>query len=118
MDYFYVGSGHMNSGLLDIYLPISYKKNKFSAELIPHMFQATADIADPNSAGSFLDQNLGTEIDLTLGYIVNKNVIFKCGYSQMLNSETLNYLKGVATPDNMNSWAWAMFVFKPTFFVK
>ncbi len=114
MDYFYVGS-HMNSvGLMDINVPLIYKKEKFSAVLIPHFFSAQGNVYDKINRKN-VDAYLGTEIDLALGYKVHKSVMFNIGYSHMIATEALAFLKSGDT-DETNNWAWAMVTFKPNFF--
>ncbi len=113
MDYFYVGN-HANSvGLTDIYGSVVYKKNRFSAKFIPHLFSAAADVLD--ASGNKLNKNLGTEIDMAIGYKINGEVNFNAGYSQMLATETMEALKG-GSKDASNRWAWIMFTMKPTLF--
>ncbi len=113
MDYFYVGNHIGSVGLIDINAPIAYKKNKFSAVLIPHFFSAQGSVL--NTDNSKADSYLGTEVDLVLGYNLLKNVMFKIGYSQMFATETMEILKG-GSKDETNNWAWAMITFKPNFF--
>ena len=80
MDYFYVGN-HANSvGLTDVNLTFAYKKDRFSAKLIPHFFSAAADVFDGTTK---MDKKLGTEIDLVLGYKIAKDISFNVGYSKM-----------------------------------
>lgn len=116
MDYFYVGNWGGNVGLMDIYVPLKYKKNKFSVGLIPHFFLAGADVVEA-ATGKTMDKNLGTEIDFTVGYAWSKNVKIQAGYSQMFATKTLQELKG-GNMDNTNNWAWVMLTFKPIFFDK
>ncbi len=115
MDYFYVGNHVGSVGLLNVNIPFGYKKNKFSAALIPHFFSADGDILDANNDKA--DAYLGTEIDLALGYKIIKNVMFNVGYSQMFATESMEILKG-GSKDETNNWAWVMVTFKPTFFSK
>jgi len=148
MDYFYVGSGHGNVGLQDIYLKLKYKGEKFWVGADVHMFSAAADVwdgyaynkdlADAISAGQSttaimdgkytdykMNSSLGTELDLTFGFNLAKGVVFKGGYSMMMATETLAYLKGVThqtgnnigqgRTDQMNNWGWAMIIIKPKF---
>lgn len=113
MDYFYVGN-HINSvGLLDVNATIAYQKNKFSAKLIPHVFSSAATVVD--ASGKEMDNVLGTELDLVLGYTWTKDVHFQAGYSQMFGTETMEVLKGGNT-DNTNNWAWLMITVKPSLF--
>jgi len=111
MDYFYVGFGNP-TGLQDINATLAYHKNKFSIKLIPHLFSAAANVYDGTKK---MDANLGTEIDLALGYKIAKDVSFGAGYSKMFATETMEVIKG-GDKDENNSWAWVMFTFKPTLF--
>ena len=112
MDYFYVGN-HLNSvGLLDINVAISYKKDKFSAKLVPHIFKSAADVYNGTIK---MGKSLGTELDFTLGYKVVNNIQFSAGYSQMFGTASLEALKGGLSTKS-NSWTWFMLTFKPTFY--
>ncbi|WP_142784877.1 alginate export family protein [Changchengzhania lutea] len=112
MDYFYVGNHANNVGLTDIYLTLAYAKNKFSAKVIPHFFSAGAGVFD----GPYkMDDNLGTEIDLTIGYKIVKDINLNAGYSKMFATNTMEILKG-GDKDENNSWAWVMVTFKPRLF--
>ncbi len=140
MDYFYVGSGHGNVGLQDIYVNAKYKAKKFWVGAAVHMFSATADVKDnfkigEDNAAAMLavgntdgvDQfqtmsaSLGTEFDLSFGFNLSKGVAFKGGYSMMMATETLAYLKGTidyqgqGRTDQTSSWGWAMIIIKPKF---
>ncbi|OQX78069.1 MAG: hypothetical protein B6D61_06285 [Bacteroidetes bacterium 4484_249] len=129
MDYFYVGN-HFNSvGLMDIYIPLKFKKDKFSAMLIPHFFSTAGQLYrqerddkwtlkyndDGTPMMKELKKGLGTEIDLAFGFAFSKSVILKAGYSFMLASESMEYLKGTQK-DKGNTWGWVMLIFKPTFY--
>ncbi len=116
MDYFYVGNHGGNVGLTDIYLPIKFKKDKFSAALIAHYFMSAATVTDMATNTDY-SNGLGTEIDLTVGYKINKSMIISAGYSQMFATETMGILKN-GKHNNTNNWAWLMLTFKPTFFEK
>lgn len=151
MDYFYVGNSHGNVGLQDAYLNLKYKKDKWTFGLAAHLFMtafgvevldndsytaeynrlitagdaAGAANLDPNAYK--YDSNLGTEFDLTIATKLNKSVSLKAGYSVMLASETLYYLKGVnrfnigsnGTKTQrdlpLNQWGYVMITFKPNF---
>tara|TARA_R110001583_G_scaffold35585_1_gene118210 strand:+ start:58724 stop:59959 length:1236 start_codon:yes stop_codon:yes gene_type:complete len=110
MDYFYVGN-HLNSvGLVDIFAKIGTKLgDKSNLTAIVHNFSAQAEIADG------VDKQLGTEIDLVYSHKLNKDVSIGAGYSQMLASEGLEYLRNNTT-GNGNNWAWLMVTIKPTLF--
>ncbi len=113
MDYFYVGS-HMNSvGLIDINVPISFSKNKFSAALIPHFFSAEGTILNPDTTKA--DAYLGTEIDFVVGYKLHKSINLNVGYSQMFATDSMQLIKG-GDVNETNNWAWVMVTFKPSLF--
>jgi hypothetical protein len=109
MDYFYVGNHTNNVGLNDIYFKAKYKKDKFFVATDIHSFSSAAKI------NNTLDNNLGVELDIWLGYAVSKAVDFKAGYSQMFATESMEALKG-GSKDETNNWAWLMLTFKPVFF--
>ncbi|MBV1923767.1 MAG: alginate export family protein [Flavobacteriaceae bacterium] len=113
MDYFYVGNHANNVGLTDLSATISYKKDKFSAKIIPHFFSSAADVIDMN--GDKMEANLGTEIDFTLGYKLSNTISLNAGYSKMFATETMEAIKG-GDKDANNSWGWVMFTFKPKLF--
>ncbi len=113
MDYFYVGNHGGSVGLRDINATFTYKKDKFSAKLIPHFFSSAADVF--NGGGTKMDNNLGTEVDFTLGYKLAKEITLNAGYSKMFATETMEALKG-GDKDANNSWGWIMLTFKPKLF--
>ncbi|MDX2362302.1 MAG: alginate export family protein [Crocinitomicaceae bacterium] len=119
MDYFYVGSGHMNAGLQDAYLKFKFKKDIWTVGLDMHVFMTglgvkiwdqqgyiddqremgeagatPAEMAAVDQRGFHMRSYLGTELDLSIGTKINKSVALKIGYSQMFSSETLAHLKG------------------------
>jgi len=121
MDYFYVGSGHGNVGLQDIFLKLKYgTKEKWSVGADVHIFMTGLGVevwdgvrynnalndaitgGDANAIQAVQDDMLnytlgsmlGTEIDLSFAYKLKKTVTLKAGYSHMLASETLASLKG------------------------
>lgn len=117
MDYFYVGS-HMGSvGLMDISVPLVYKKDKMTFKLIPHMFSAVGTIygTDANNKMVEFDANLGTEIDFMFIYKMTDDASLMAGYSHLLATESMQVLKG-GNFENTQNWAWVGFNFTPTFF--
>ena len=113
MDYFYVGN-HLNSvGLSDAYLKLNYTQNKWQFNLIPHLFSAPNTVLD--AANQKMDSYLGTEIDFTTSYTLQKDITITGGYSQMFGSNTLERLKG-GDAGNTNNWAWLMVSFSPRIF--
>lgn len=122
MDYFYVKNHGSSVGLMDIYIPLKYKRNKFSAMLIPHFFSTAGTIYRFGKDDEFNDTNelkeyskgLGTEIDMSIGYAFSKSAVIKAGYSVMFASETMEVLKDRQAKTG-NTWGWVMLVFKPPF---
>ncbi len=92
------------------------------------MDEATANIKQVNEnkyTKYKMDKKFGTEIDFTCGFNLAKGVGVLAGYSVLIDTETLAYLKGVTykkgdnagqgRTDQMNSWGWLMLTFKPKF---
>jgi choline-glycine betaine transporter len=114
---------------MDIYIPVKFKKGKFSAMLIPHFFQSAGKLyrqerneewipifnEDETPVMKEFGKYLGTEIDFAAGYTFSKAVAIKAGYSMMFVSETMQYLKETQK-DTGNRWGWVMLIFKPTFY--
>jgi len=113
MDYFYVGN-HINSvGLVDFNVTLAYQKNKFFAKMVPHIFSSAATIVD--EFGNEKSKDLGTEIDLILGYNFAKDIHFQVGYSQIFATESMEIVKGGDSSET-NNWAWVMITVKPSLF--
>jgi len=112
MDYFYVGNHANNVGLSDFNATIAYKKNGFSAKIMPHFFAAANNVFDGSEK---MDSNLGTEIDLTMRYQLAKDITINAGYSKMFASDAMEVIKG-GDKDENNSWAWVMITFNPNLF--
>ncbi len=115
MDYFYVGNHIDNVGLIDIYVPLTYSKDKFTTTLSTHFFSAEGDILNSNNTKA--DSYLGTELDFTAAYKLIKSVTLNLGYSHMFATESMELLKG-GSKNETNNWAWVMITFKPNFFTK
>jgi hypothetical protein len=63
-----------------------------------------------------MDNYLGTEIDFTMGYVIQKDIAFTAGYSQMFGTATLARLKEVVNPAATDNWAWVMISINPRVF--
>ncbi|WP_432670071.1 alginate export family protein [Flavobacterium sp. SM2513] len=114
MDYFYVGNHKNTVGLKDFYGKLSFEKNKWQFAVAPHVFYSAAQIINPIT----LEQessNLGTEIDLTCMYKLDKNITITAGFSKMFGSTSLELIKG-GNKDNDNNWAYVMVSFNPNIF--
>ena len=115
MDYFNAGSSHKGVGLLDVYLPLIYKKEKFSAEMQFHYFRSAASVKDPaKDATKAMDSYLGSEGGILLSYALSSEITISGGYSQMFGTETLEAIKGGDRKVTQN-WIWTMFTFNPVF---
>jgi len=114
MDLFYVGGAHENNvGLQDYFLKTRVDFNsKFFTQLDGHAFFSHANSYSPS--GEQLDKYLGTEIDLTAGFILNDAISIQAGYSQFLHSETFETIQGRGNLKNSQNWAYLMLIFRPT----
>jgi hypothetical protein len=140
-DKFWVGAAvHMFSAANDVWNGYEYSTNLataddvLAADLLAATSQTDIDAAtdkhDAFTATKYTDftmaSGLGTELDLSFGFNLSKGVAFKAGYSMMMATETLAYIKGTTyggtnsnsgqgRVDQNNSWGWAMIVIKPNF---
>ena len=114
MDYFYVGNHQNSVGLQDAYLKLNYASKKWQFSLTPHIFNAPNTVLD--IANKKMDSYLGTEVDFTASYAIQKDIVATAGYSQMFASGTLERLKNVTNAANTNNWAWVMVSINPKIF--
>jgi hypothetical protein len=114
MDYFYVGNHQNSVGLQDAYLKLNYTSNKWQFTLMPHVFNAPNTVLD--ASNNKMDSYLGTELDFTASYTIQKDIVASAGYSQMFGSGTLERLKNVTDAANTNNWVWVMVSFSPRIF--
>ncbi len=116
MDYFYVGSPHMNKGLIDGFVKAKFKTGDNSV-LMAHVHEFfTASEIGLSETGNKLSATLGTEIDLVYNQKVAPGIVLHVGYSQMFYTDSMEFLKGTPDARSNASWAWAMISFKPTLF--
>lgn len=113
MDYFYVGNHQNSVGLSDAFLKLNYTQNKWQFSLTPHLFSAPNAVLDASNVK--MASYLGTEIDFTAGYALQKDIMATAGYSRMFGSSTLERLKG-GNAGNTNNWVWVMVSFSPKLF--
>ncbi|URC12371.1 alginate export family protein [Flavobacterium sp. B183] len=113
MDYFYVGNHQNSVGLQDAYLKLSYNVKKWQFNVMPHVFNAPANVVTPlnEKLGSYL----GTEVDFTANYNFKKDITLTGGYSQMFGTKTLEFLKN-GDAGRTNNWAWLMISINPRIF--
>jgi len=115
MDYFYAGSSHKGVGLLDLYIPVTYKKNKLSSEFQLHYYEAAASVRGPGNPFAVMNSRLGIEAGIMITYTFSPEMNVSGGYSQMFGTKTLQALKG-GNNELTQNWAWIMITFSPTFF--
>ena len=113
MDYFYAGTGSPNAGLQDAYFKIKYATNVLSLSADFHNFFTDKQISKTSTS-----KELGREIDLQLGYTMNKFTNIELGYSIMKASNSLSIAKAQAATSTYNkegNWFYAMLKFTPDF---
>jgi hypothetical protein len=122
MDFFYVGTGGVASGLSDPYLRLKYAATKtFTVGADIHNFSSVNSlpnlVADPTGK-TLLDKQLGTEFDLILNYTLNKVSAVEFGYCVMAATNSLEYVKLSSTnrAEKTASWAYLMLTIKPELF--
>ncbi|TLX76057.1 hypothetical protein E9993_07555 [Labilibacter sediminis] len=108
MDYFYVGNHANNVGLNDIYVRLSHKMDKLNFGAHAHLFSSAAKIAEG------VDNYLGTEIDLSMGWAFKPMVKFDFGFSTMFASESMEAIKG-GDHQAFQKWGYFMITVKPDF---
>lgn len=109
MDYFYVlGALSQPVGLEDIYL-----KGRFTPGLKTwiqadfHLFSANQELITSE------DKYLGSELDISFGWILNEMVSIQSGYSHFFASDSFSELTNVTKPKNNQDWAYLMFIVRP-----
>lgn len=105
MDYFYVATPMLPTGLLDFYFRTNFVKNKFLASLIVHEFHIPSDLV---INGEQQNKRLGTEVDLELSYNLTQNVSFIGGYAFMAGTNTLANVKRVNNAERFGQFAYLM----------
>ncbi len=115
MDYFYVGNGHKNKGLIDGFVKSKFKMGEKSS-LLAHVHEFLSQSKIVNGDNLNMSSTLGTEIDLV--YVLNmaQGVVLNLGYSHMFQTTSLEFIKDNPDPKASGAWAWAMISFKPTLF--
>lgn len=118
MDLFYVGGAHENNvGLVDYFLRSRYAfSKKFFLQGDLHAFFAQNNIfrLEQTESQEQLDAYLGTELDFSLGYIVNDAFSIQSGYSQFFNTDSFAYIQNNSNPKGTQNWAYLMLIFRPT----
>jgi len=115
MDYFYVGNHVGSVGLQDNYLIGTHQLGENSRLIWAfHNFLSANTISNDNNGEASNSNSLGNELDLVYIQKVNKVVVFKLGYSQVIATDNMEFLKG-GDKGEVHNWAWMMVVVKPSF---
>ncbi len=116
MDLFFVGGAFENSaGLQDYFLRARFDAGpRLFVQADGHQFYTHASITDADS-GARLSREIGTELDLSLGFVFTPSISLQGGYSQLFNaSEPFARLLSVPNPRQTQNWAYLMLIFRPT----
>ena len=106
------GRHEQNAGLKDAFLRARYDFNsKLFIGANTHSFSTYGTVVNE---GKELSKNLGMEVDLSLGYLINEAVSVQSGYSQLFASDTFEKLRGVQNPSDIQNWAYVMMIYRPT----
>ncbi|MEO7768736.1 MAG: alginate export family protein [Ferruginibacter sp.] len=121
MDYFYVGTGSPAGGLKNPYLKFKYAGNTLTAGVDFHLFSLDKNMKKAD--GTFVDKQLGNELDFLVNYNMNKFTNIELGYSVMNAKSSMAFAKGQATTNAVadsykktGNWFYAMIRFTPDFF--
>lgn len=119
MDYFYAGTSYFNSfGLNDYYLKSTLKFTPNSIlQANVHAFTSNGKLGY-NDAGEKFSSYLGTELDLVLTQKLGKIITANLGHSFMFSGDSMEYIKNVAEPKNLQTWTWIGLKINPNFKVK
>lgn len=115
MDHFFVGGGFENNvGLQDYFIRARYDFGpKLFAQLDGHQFYSHVRAFD--TQGNRLDKSLGTEVDFSLGFIINKAVSLQSGLSRLFATGTYEQLQGLEdNAQNAQQWGYLMMIYRPT----
>lgn len=123
MDYFYVGTGSPAGGLNNAYIKSNYAAGKFNLQADLHYFRLNKDMWKADK--TLLDKDLGTELDLTIGYSLNKITTIDVGYSIMKATSSMAFAKAQVTTDEAAAgfrktghWAYVMINIRPDFMLR
>ena len=102
-----------NAGLLNPYLFVDYTLNsKISISDNAHYFASHHHLID---SGNKIPRSLGFENDVLFAYKPNKIIGLELGYSFVLPTTSLEYIKNTDT-HKFNQWAYIQLTVKPDFF--
>jgi len=118
MDFFHVGNPFSQPGNpYDVGLINFYQKAKWNLsekmifDINLHQFLSDTEVF--NAAGNSMSRYMGTEIDLLLTFKPEPAATFFIGYSQMIQTDTMERVKRNNNASSFNGWAWVMFRLNP-----
>lgn len=103
-----------SQGLVDLFAGVTAQfSSKFNINLTYHRFSTLKDIDQSGKS------NLGSEIDITANYTVNKELAIQGGWSSYFTTKGSDTLKKKTNIDtHFPQWAYVQITFKPVFFNK
>lgn len=119
MDYFYFGTSHFNGfGLNDYYLKSTYKFNQNSVlQAHLHAFTSNGKLGYNNLEEQY-SSYLGTELDLVFTQKVGKVITANLGHSFMFSGKSMEFMKNMSQPKNLQIWTWIGLKINPNFRLK
>jgi hypothetical protein len=120
MDYFYAGTGSPSGGLSNPYFKAKYTttNKRLFVGLDYHYFALAERQKDEN--GHAIKKYLGSEIDLSAGYNLNKFVNIEGAVCYLAATKSMEYAKNLTprTSDLNSLWAYVQVNIKPEFLIK
>ncbi|ERM82246.1 hypothetical protein P872_18865 [Rhodonellum psychrophilum GCM71 = DSM 17998] len=104
-------------GLRDIFLRSRLAfSDKFFLQGDLHAFFAHNKVLRIDVSGDLqrMDDFLGTQLDFSLGYVVNDVFSIQSGYSQFFKTDTFSFVQSAPNPKNNQNWAYLMLIFRPS----
>ncbi|PVX51024.1 hypothetical protein C7377_1357 [Balneicella halophila] len=121
MDYFFVSpfADGYKPGLWDTYIGVNTMLvPKVSLGLTYHYFQMATDTYNRNDNNmSYLDKDLGSEIDLNAKWNIHKDITLTGGFSFALLSDSMDVVKG-GDSDEFQYWTWLSLNISPRLFTR
>ncbi len=121
MNYYNLASSTQDNGLVDIYPNISWaihKKHQIYA--VYHFFSLAQDnfvIPDGDGDYSYLNKNIGGELDISYTYKFDKSFSIQAFFGYYFATETTEFIKGVGKGQSTSPyWFSVMLAFKPELF--
>jgi len=121
MNYYNLASNTNNNGLIDIYPNITWNIHKrHSLYAVYHIFRLPQEIYTlPDGGGdySYLNQNMGGELDINYIYKFDKSFNIQAFFGYYFATETTEFIKGIPKGTSTSPfWFSVMLTFKPQLF--